>query len=140
MFTKYISAYLHILQIAKCTCNNRFCNFAIKECIVLCHFYLWLSLKNFKWWIKTFLSLFWCSLSWAQTFRMVDIEINAWSSLFLNLETNLIWCLYTEKCIKFNQSEWRIRSREIWNFARHIQKREGLTNFEKPVFVFSVLY
>ena len=50
--------------------------------------------------------------------------------------------MYPEKCIKFNQSESRIRSREI--FARHlginIQKREGLSKFEKPIFDFSVLY
>ena len=59
---------------------------------------------------------------------MVDIEINAWSSLFLNLETNLILYLFPENCIKFNQSESRI------------QKREELYNFEKPVFDFSVLY
>ena len=38
-------------------------------------------------------------------FRMVDIEINASSSLFLNLETNLILYLHPEKCIKFNQSK-----------------------------------
>ena len=36
---------------------------------------------------------------------MVDIEINAWSSLFHNIETNLILYLYPEKCIKFNQSD-----------------------------------
>ena len=52
---------------------------------------------------------------------MVDIEINAWSSLFLNLMTNLILFLYPEKCIKFNQTEKRIRSREIWNFACHLR-------------------
>ena len=50
---------------------------------------------------------------------MVDIEINSWSSPFLNLETNLILYMYPEKCIKFNESESRIRSQEIWNFARH---------------------
>ena len=48
---------------------------------------------------------------WAES--MMDIEINAWSFLLLNFETNLILCLYPEKCIKFNQSEWRIRSREV---------------------------
>ena len=59
-----------------------------------------------------------CSkISWAENFRMVDIEINAWSSIFLNLETNLILYFYPEKWIKFNQSESPIRSREIWNFA-----------------------
>ena len=36
---------------------------------------------------------------------MVDIEINAWSSLYLNIETNLILYLYPEKCISStNQS------------------------------------
>ena len=39
---------------------------------------------------------------------MVDIEINDWSTLFHNIETNLILYLYPEKCIKFNQSESRI--------------------------------
>ena len=38
----------------------------------------------------------------AENFRIVDIEINAWSSLFLNIENNLILSLYPEKCIKFN--------------------------------------
>ena len=56
----------------------------------------------------------------AENFRMVDIEINAWSSLFLNLETNLILHLYPEKCIKFNQSESRVWSWQIWNCARHL--------------------
>ena len=36
---------------------------------------------------------------------MVYFEINAWSSLFLNLETNIILYLYPEKVTKFNQSE-----------------------------------
>ena len=40
--------------------------------------------------------------------KTLDIEINAWSSLFLNIETNLILYLYPEKCIKFNQSESRV--------------------------------
>ena len=31
---------------------------------------------------------------------MVNNEINAWSSLFLNLEANLILYLYPEKCIQ----------------------------------------
>ena len=36
---------------------------------------------------------------------MVDIKINAWSSLFFNIETNLILYLYPEKCINStNQS------------------------------------
>ena len=84
-------------------------------------FYMWFSLKNFIWWIKKFLGVFWCSLNWAENFRMMDIKINACSSLFLSLETNLILCLYPEKWIKFNQSELRIPSQEIWNFARHLR-------------------
>jgi len=59
-------------------------------------FYMWFSLKNFIWWIKKFLGVFWCSLNWAENFRMMDIKINACSSLFLSLETNLILCLYPE--------------------------------------------
>ena len=43
----------------------------------------------------------------AGNFSMVDNEINAWSSPFLNLETNLIFYLYPEKCTKYNQSESR---------------------------------
>ena len=43
---------------------------------------------------------------WAENLRMVDIEINVWSSL--NLETNLILYLYPEKCLNFYQSESRI--------------------------------
>ena len=35
----------------------------------------------------------------------MDIEINAWSSLFVNFEINLILSLYPEKCINStNQS------------------------------------
>ena len=73
---------------------------------------------------------------------MVDIEINAWSTLFLNLETNLILYLYSEKCIKFNQSESRIRSllKFCAPFKINIEKREGLSSFEKPVFYFSLQY
>ena len=49
---------------------------------------------------------------------MGDIEINAWFSLFLNLETNLIFYLNPEKLTKFNQSQSGIRSRERnWVFV-----------------------
>ena len=68
----------------------------------------------------------------AGNFRTVDIEMTAWSSLFLNLVTNLILYLYPEKCIKFNQSKWSIRSREFSLLIKiNIQRREGLSNFEK---------
>jgi len=41
----------------------------------------------------------------AGNFRMMEIKINAWSSLFRNLETNLILYFYPEKYIKStNQS------------------------------------
>ena len=69
---------------------------------------------------------------------MVDIEINAWSSLFLNLETNLILCLYPEKCIKLNQSEWRIRSWEIENW-KYRDGKEELSNLKKTVFDLPIL-
>ena len=44
----------------------------------------------------------------AENFRIVDIEIDAWSSLFLNVEANLILYLYPEKCIKFNSIQSRM--------------------------------
>ena len=64
----------------------------------------------------------------------MDIEINARSSLFLNLETYLILYLYPEKCIKFNQSESFIRSWKIWNFARHFRLiyRNGIGTLFPP--------
>jgi len=80
----------------------------------------------------------------AGNFRMVDIEINAWSTLFLNLETNLILYLYPEMCIKLNQSESCIWSREIWNFARHLRLicRNGrdFLIFKKMVLDFCLLH
>ena len=36
---------------------------------------------------------------------MMDIEINAWPSLFLNIETNLILYLYPEKFIELKNVE-----------------------------------
>ena len=65
----------------------------------------------------------------AENFKILDIEIIAWSSLFLNIETNLILYFYPEKCINStNQScvyeadKFKIL-RAIWNY---IQKQEGL--------------
>ena len=52
---------------------------------------------------------------------MVDIEINAWFSLFLNIETNLILYLYPENCIKLNQSELRIYEADKFEILRAIQ-------------------
>ena len=75
----------------------------------------------------------------AGNFRKVDIEINAWSSLFLNIETNLILYLYLEKCMKFKVTYRVSEAEKILNFALfkiNIQKREGLSNFKKPVFDF----
>ena len=58
-------------------------------------------------------------MSRAENFRMVDIKIYAWSSLFLNIENNLILYLYPEKCIKFNQSE-RIYEADNFEMLRAI--------------------
>ena len=72
---------------------------------------------------------------------MVDIEINAWSSLLLNLETNLILYLYPVKCINStNQS----RVIEAWKFEilraiKYYQTETGLRDsliLNKPVFDF----
>jgi len=51
---------------------------------------------------------------------MVDIEINAWFSLFLNIETNLILYLYPEKCIKSIQSWSRVYDAEKFEILRAI--------------------
>ena len=56
----------------------------------------------------------------AENFRMADIKINAWSSLFPFIESNLILHLYPEKCIKFNQSESCIYRAEKFNILRAI--------------------
>jgi len=74
---------------------------------------------------------------------MVDIEINAWSSLFLNLETNLILYLYSKKCIKTTNQSRESEAGKFEFFARHLRLiyrngRDSL-NFEKSVFEFSVL-
>ena len=39
-----------------------------------------------------------------ENFKIVDIEINAWSPLFANLKIVLILSLYPVKFLKFNQS------------------------------------
>ena len=75
---------------------------------------------------------------------MVDIEIKAWSYLFLNLETkliNLVVLVSLKKCIKFNQSVAFQKTGNLKfcaSFQITMQKREGPSNFEKPVFDFSV--
>ena len=49
---------------------------------------------------------------------MVDIELNAWPSLFLNIETNLILYLYPEKFIKFNQLQSRVYEADKFEILR----------------------
>ena len=62
-----------------------------------------------------------------ENFRIVNIEINVFSPLCINLKINLIFSSYPEKCIKCNQSEWRaIRNQEIKNFRRHLMKELSL--------------
>ena len=46
---------------------------------------------------------------------------------------------WIKKCIKFNQSKPG-NLKFCAPFKIHVQKRVGLSNFEKPVFDFSVLY
>ena len=72
----------------------------------------------------------------AGNFRMVDIESNAGSSLFLNLETNLVsWIVYKIQPIRVAyQKPWNLKL--CAQFKINVQKREGLSNFEKPVFWF----
>ena len=85
--------------------------------------------------------LFLNQVCWAEYFRMVDIEVNLRSSLFLNLTTNLILYLYPEKCIKFNQTESRIFKPVNLKFCApfkiNIQKREELYK-KTTVFLFYI--
>ena len=61
---------------------------------------------------------------------MVDIEINAWSSLFLNLETNLI----LKSLKKSTTGKFEI----LRAIKDYYTETGGLSNFKKPVFDFSV--
>ncbi len=78
-------------------------------------------------------------LCWAENSRMVDIEINAWSFLFLNLKTNLILYL-SSKVYKIQPI--RVSYQKPGNlkfcapFKINIQKREGLSKFEKRFWIF----
>ena len=71
----------------------------------------------------------------------MDIEINAWSSIIINLETNLILYLYPEKGKQNSTNQSRVLQKpENLKFSApfkiNIQKREGFSNFDKPVFDF----
>ena len=80
----------------------------------------------------------------AGNFRMVNIKIYAWSSLLLNLKTNLILYLYPEKCIKIQPIRVAymkpINLKFCAPFKINIQKREGLSYLKKPVFDSFLLY
>ena len=74
---------------------------------------------------------------------MVDIEIML-DPLSLNLETNLILYLYPKNVYKIQPIRVAFQKPENLKFCAPfkmtIQKRGGLSNFEKQVFDFSVLY
>ena len=73
---------------------------------------------------------------------MVDIEINAWSSLFLNLETNLILYLYPQKVYKIQPIRVAYQIQKPGNlkfcapFKINTQKIEGLSDFENLIFLY----
>ena len=73
---------------------------------------------------------------------MVDNEINAWSSLFLNLETNLILYLYPQKVYKIQPIRVAYQIQKPGNlkfcapFKINIQKLEGLSDFENLIFLY----
>ena len=73
---------------------------------------------------------------------MVDIEINARSSLFLNLETNLILYLYPRKVYKIQPIRVAYQIQKPGNlkfcapFKINIQKLEGLSDFENLIFLY----
>ena len=73
---------------------------------------------------------------------MVDIEINAWSSLFLNLETKLILYLYPQKVYKIQPIRVAYQIQKPGNlkfcapFKINTQKIEGLSDFENLIFLY----
>jgi len=70
-------------------------------------------IRNYTNWRRTVLEVYFLShlwkillnLTWAGNSCIIDIEINAWSPLFANLEINLIFNWYKRRCLKCNQSE-----------------------------------
>ena len=76
----------------------------------------------------------------AGNFRMVDIDMNAWSSLFLNLKTNLILYFYPWKVYKIQPirvaHQKPVNLKFCTQFKINIQKREGLSNFENRFLIF----
>ena len=76
--------------------------------------------KNF-----VFLNVILINLPWEKNFRIMDIEINAWSPQFIILqEASLIFSFYYEKCV--NQPiEWRMPNPEkpILKFYAPTNKR-----------------
>ena len=72
---------------------------------------------------------------------MVDVEINAWSSLFLNLETNLILYFYPEV---YKIKQIRVAFQKPRNlkfcapFMITIQKRKGLTKTRFLIFLYYI--
>ena len=73
---------------------------------------------------------------------MVDNEINAWSSLFFNLETNLILYLYPQKVYKIQPIRVAYQIQKPGNlkfcapFKINTQKIEGLSDFENLIFLY----
>ena len=50
--------------------------------------------------------LHWQKQTWAESFWIVDIEINAQSPIFINLKINLIFSLYPGKCNSISVDCW----------------------------------
>ena len=58
----------------------------------------------------------------AENFRTMDIQISAWSPLFLNLKINLIISLYPHKVCKIQPIEWRMQKNQAANQTLGILK------------------
>ena len=76
-------------------------------------------------WVTKFRGLVFYKITRAEHFSIVDIEIIAWSPLFINLKIILIFSLYPGKLLKLKQIErcfqnpkQTIKSRIIFNFER----------------------
>ena len=73
---------------------------------------------------------------------MVDIKINAWSFLFLNIKTNLILYLYPQKVYKIQPIRVAYQIQKPGNlkfcapFKINTQKIEGLSDFENLIFLY----
>ena len=91
---------------------------------------------NNIYWIHS-LKYFRCAKSGLKFFIIVDIEINAWSPLFVNLKINIIFFWISWKVHKIQPIRLTFQKPGNLKFCEPFKIN---MNFKKPVFDFSVLY